>query len=431
MKKALSLFLSLCMIFSMFAVSGTSYASDKNLVMAGIGEYRVSSVKMSPMQTLTIDVYAVSSDVDITVSNTKSVNNCNWVVGSEWTQLSNGTYYRPMLVYANAVGTSNISLKLKDIDGNVQDTEVVTVSVINASISIKSAYTMDSAKARTLTVKPVFNGGLGDGLILEAITQNRNIVNLASGAVKSDGSVVLTATGHGKVTITLQYRDAGTNMIIAKKSFTVDVHRGAKVTQKATTSKNGYIATKCSICNKTLSTQATIYYPKTISLSTTSYTYDGKAKKPSITVKDSKGKKIASSNYTVSYSSGRKSVGKYTVTIKFKGNYSGTVKKTFTIKPKSTTLSKVSAGKKAFTVKWKKQTSQTTGYQIQYSTASNFKGAKTVTVSSNKTTSKKISKLKAKKKYYVRVRTYKTVKINGKNTKIYSSWSKAKTVKTK
>ena len=54
-----------------------------------------------------------------------------------------------------------------------------------------------------------------------------------------------------------------------------------------------------------------------------------------------------------------------------------------------------------------------------------------MTVSKNKTTSKKISKLKAKKKYYVRVRTYKTVKVNGKNTKIYSSWSKAKTVKTK
>ena len=168
-----------------------------------------------------------------------------------------------------------------------------------------------------------------------------------------------------------------------------------------------------------------------IGLSKTSYIYNGKVKKPSVTVKDSKGKKISSSNYTVSYSSGRKNVGKYTVTIKFKGNYSGTVKKTFTIKPKATTISKVTAGKKAFTVKWKKQATQTTGYQIQYSTSSKFKGAKTVTVSKNKTTSKKISKLKAKKKYYVRIRTYKTVKVNGKNTKIYSGWSKVKTVKTK
>lgn len=54
-------------------------------------------------------------------------------------------------------------------------------------------------------------------------------------------------------------------------------------------------------------------------------------------------------------------------------------------------------------------------------------GKKTVTVSSSKTTSKKITKLKAKKKYYVRVRTYK--KVSG--TKYYSDWSKTKTVKTK
>ncbi|MGN0521626.1 MAG: leucine-rich repeat protein [Eubacterium sp.] len=164
-----------------------------------------------------------------------------------------------------------------------------------------------------------------------------------------------------------------------------------------------------------------------VSLSSTSYTYNGKVKKPTVTVKDSKGNKIASSNYTVSYSSGRKNVGTYTVTIKFKGNYGGTIKKTFTIKPKATTISSVTAKSKGFTVKWKKLTTQTTGYQIQYSTSRKFTNAKTVTVSKNSTTSKTISKLSAKKKYYVRVRTYKTV--DGK--KIYSAWSSAKSVTTK
>ena len=77
---------------------------------------------------------------------------------------------------------------------------------------------------------------------------------------------------------------------------------------------------------------------------------------------------------------------------------------------------------------WKKQTEETTGYQIQYSTNKNFtSGNKTVNITKNKTTSKSISKLKAKKKYYVRIRTYK--KVNGK--KIYSSWSNSKSVKTK
>ena len=58
-------------------------------------------------------------------------------------------------------------------------------------------------------------------------------------------------------------------------------------------------------------------------------------------------------------------------------------------------------------------------------------GAKKVTVGKNKTTSSTVKKLKGKKKYYVRVRTYKTVKVNGKNVKIYSAWSKMRNIKTK
>ena len=82
--------------------------------------------------------------------------------------------------------------------------------------------------------------------------------------------------------------------------------------------------------------------------------------------------------------------------------------------------------KKKITVTWKKQTTQTTGYQIQYGTSSNFKNAKTVTVSKNSTTKKTITGLKNGKKYYVRVRTYKTVKTGHKSTKYYSAWSKSK-----
>ena len=80
-------------------------------------------------------------------------------------------------------------------------------------------------------------------------------------------------------------------------------------------------------------------------------------------------------------------------------------------------------------VTWKK-VSGVAAYQIQYSTSKNFKKAKTVKVSA-KSASKVLKKLKKNKKYYVRVCTYKTVKINGKSIRIYSGWSKAKTVTTK
>ena len=81
-------------------------------------------------------------------------------------------------------------------------------------------------------------------------------------------------------------------------------------------------------------------------------------------------------------------------------------------------------------VNLKLQKTQTTGYQIQYSTFKNFKNAKTVTVKNN-VSAKKITKLKAKKKYFVRVRTDKTTKFSGKNYNIYSSWLSAKSVVTK
>lgn len=169
-----------------------------------------------------------------------------------------------------------------------------------------------------------------------------------------------------------------------------------------------------------------------VKLSSTSYTYNGKTKTPSVTVKDNKGRKLKNgTDYTVKYSSGRKNVGRYAVKVTFKGNYTGSKTVYYYIIPKSTSISRVSALKKGFKLSWKKQKTQTTGYQIQYSTSRKFKKAKTVNVSKNKTTSKSIKKLSSKKKYYVRVRTYKKVKINGKTKKVYSSWSKTKTVKTR
>lgn len=169
-----------------------------------------------------------------------------------------------------------------------------------------------------------------------------------------------------------------------------------------------------------------------VALSEASYTYNGKVRTPFVKAKDSAGNMIPKSEYTVKYDSGRKNVGQYKATITFKGKYSGTYCKTFRILPKGTKLKKVSAGKKSFTAKWSRQKTQTTGYQVQYSQKKNFKsGAKTVTIGKTKTTAKKVTGLKKKKTYYVRIRTYKTVKISGKKANVVSAWSSAKKVKTK
>ncbi|MEI3286070.1 MAG: M64 family metallopeptidase [Eubacterium sp.] len=208
-------------------------------------------------------------------------------------------------------------------------------------------------------------------------------------------------------------------------------HTTKQTVTKATPTANGKIVNYCSVCKKTLSTTV-IPKASSIKLKATSLTYNGKVRTPKVIVKDRTGKTLVkNTDYIVSYAKGRKYVGKYAVKITFKGKYSGTKTLYFTIKPKATSISSLKAGSKKFTVKWKKQATQTTGYQVQYSASSKFSKAKTVTVGKNTTVSKKISKLSGKKKYYVRVRTYKTVKINGKSIRIYSGWSKAKTVTTK
>ena len=155
-------------------------------------------------------------------------------------------------------------------------------------------------------------------------------------------------------------------------------------------------------------------------------------KKPAVTVTDAKGKKIASSNYTVTYASGRKLPGTYTVKITMKGSYTGSKTLTFAIRGKQMAVSKLSALSKGFKATWKKQ-SYVTGYQVQYSTSSKFtaKTTKHYTINKYTTTYKTVTKLKAKTKYYVRVRSYKTTKIGGKKYNVYSAWSKAKAVTTK
>jgi len=194
---------------------------------------------------------------------------------------------------------------------------------------------------------------------------------------------------------------------------------------KATFTTNGSYSVRCTACGHTS------YYliAKIASVTTTEkVTYNKKVQLPAVTVKDINGSVLKNGvDYTVAYANTKsKNYGKYKITVTFKGNYSGSSVLYYEIVPKNTKISKLTAAKKSLKVKIKKKT-KVSGYQIQYSLKKDFKSAKTLTLKKNSITSKTIKKLKAKKTYYVRVRTYKTVK--GK--KYYSAWSTAKKKKTK
>ncbi len=285
---------------------------------------------------------------------------------------------------------------------------------------------IDKAVAPTCT-----KAGLTQGShcsVCGTVIKAQTTVN-ATGHKYDSGKVTkaATCTATGVKTYTCTVCKATKTETIAKKA-----HTYKNYVTKATTSQNGSVVNKCSVCGAKKST-TTVYKISSVALSTTATYYNGKVKTPGVTVKDSKGKTLKKgTDYTVSFASGRKNVGRYAVTVTFKGNYSGKKTLYFNIIPRGVSkINSVTPKSKGFVVNWTKQRTQTTGYQIQYSTNKNMSGAKTITMPKNTYYAKNIKGLKGNKRYYVRIRTYKVTKFNGKNYNIYSPWCAAKYVTTR
>lgn len=199
-------------------------------------------------------------------------------------------------------------------------------------------------------------------------------------------------------------------------------HTYKTVLTKATTSSNGSSKQVCSVCGDVKST-TTIYKISSVTLSTSNYTYNGKAQKPTVTVKNSKGTTLKNgTDYTVSYASGRTKMGKYKVTVTFKGKYSGSKVLHFEIGPKNPSSVKTSLyGYDDVKVSWSK-VSGVSGYKVYYkkSTAPSWTLLKTTTA-----TSFKKANLSDGTKYDFKVVAYKNVSRNacenaGKTSSIYT-----------
>ena len=169
--------------------------------------------------------------------------------------------------------------------------------------------------------------------------------NKQHGADSAVEVVPSTCTAKGYTTHTCSvcgdnYKDTYTNAL---------GHNNKSVTTKAKINANGKIVTTCKRCG--VSSTKTIYYPKTISLSKTAFSYNKKVQKPRTTVYNSKGQTISSKYYKVTYSRGCKNVGKYTVKVTFKGNYSGFKSKVFLIRPAVSPTNKALLSGQSFKIK--------------------------------------------------------------------------------
>ena len=228
--------------------------------------------------------------------------------------------------------------------------------------------------------------------------------------IVTDKAVAPTCTRSGK-TEGKHCSVCGT-IITEQKTVSATGHTYKTTKTLATTSKDGKTVTACTVCGY-VSKTITYYKASSIKLSATAYTYNGKAQKPTVTVKNSKGTTLKNgTDYTVAYSSGCKNTGKYTVTVKFKGNYTGSKSLSFNILPGKTSSLTASQSTTSIKATWKAVTGAS-GYKVTLYSAKN-KAIKTVYTTK---TAASFTKLSQGTTYKIRVTAYKT--IDGK--KVYSS----------
>ncbi len=201
--------------------------------------------------------------------------------------------------------------------------------------------------------------------------------------------------------------------------YTVDI--------SATINRAGSKSYHCANCD-IIKKDSDVVIPQIKKTTVDSLIYNGSFQTPVVKVVDYAGKQLVEGkSYIVTYReiddsevTKPKNIMKYKAKVTFIGDYSGYVVKQFTVVPKKTSITKLTKGSKQFTVKWTKHTAQVTGYEIQYSTTKGFTKAttKTVKVANYKTNTKTVKNLKTKKKYWVKVRTYKLVD----GIYYYSAW---------
>ena len=314
--------------------------------------------------------------------------------------------------------TCTIAGKTDGSHCSVCNTVIKVQTVINATGHKSSGWIVD--KAASIGVK---GSKHKECTVCKKVLETAEIPALSRISI-SKASVTLSTSTYaydGKAKTPSVTVKVGGKTLKKDTDYTVSYSNNTKIgTAKVTiTGKGNYTGS----ISKTYSIKNNFKKATISGISNKSYT--GKNITQSITVKYN-GKTLKNgTDYTVSYSNNKK-VGTATVKITGKGSYTGTITKTFKINPAKQEIQKLTAKSKAFFVDWA-QKGSATGYEIQYATNSKFTSAKKVTITNKKADKTTVSKLSGKKKYYVRVRSYTTVK----GTKYYGAWSASKSVTTK
>ena len=382
------------------AESTSTYNAYKNAGIMGI----TKTFEIPVFNNMPNNVTVYFSDYNFTEND--SVQKPSVIVKNKYgSNLKNGTDYT--LTYSNAnsknVGKYTVTIKfIGNYSGsktlgyciNPKATEFLSSSQ-GGFKAIKNGFTLTWNKQSSQTT----------GYQLQYATK-RDFSNAASVWIDNPNTTSKTITG----------RAGDTRYYVRLRTYTdTDV----KTLYSDWDYENSYIKSVVTL------SAATAYGTPTAKLSLYNFTENGKVQKPSVIASDSNGNNlIDNKDYTVTYSNANsKNVGKYTVTIKFIGNYSGSKTLGYCINPKATEFLSSSQGgfkaiKNGFTLTWNKQSSQTTGYQLQYATKRDFSNAASVWIDNPNTTSKTITGRAGDTRYYVRLRTYTDTDVKT----LYSDW---------
>ncbi len=296
--------------------------------------------------------------------------------------LSKGTDYNVSYSNNTKAGTAKITIKgIGDYTGTITRSFKIKKAPLS-SVKLKYSTMKYRAVPRTQTSTLIVKAKGGDGTI--TLKRSNFTVRYANNTKVGTASITITGRGNFTGSITKKYKITPVSLRSAKLAYTSLDYTGEARTQTNTTQVRAVVAGNLVTLTK-------------------------------------------GTDYKISYKNNTK-VGTATMTITGKGNFTGKLTKTFKIIPKKTTLTQTKGGANRLIVKWKKQSTETTGYQLQYALNKTFtSGKETITLSNPKTVQKMIDDLTTGKTYYIRIRTYKTV--SKKN--YYSSWSavKAATIK--
>ena len=238
------------------------------------------------------------------------------------------------------------------------------------------------------------------------------VANISKNEITVGDTAEISADGKGNITYS---SDNGKVATVDSNGIVKGISAGTAVITVSAEGDNNYESDAATITVKVKAAEPVKINLSdcTVTLGTTSYFYDGAAKKPSVTVKYGTQTLVSGTDYTVTYSKNT-ALGTATATITGKGNYTGKIVKNFTIKLATPTLSSVANSSTGVTVKWGK-VSGASGYYV-YRKTSGTSWTRITEIKSGNTVSYTDTTAKAGTTYTYTVKAYRGDYTSGYNT---------------